>query len=498
MKCNISMRPGAFLKVLVLTVAGFSFFAANGQGGYRDDPTMPSGKTGERIKEIIAALNSNDPEKIRQLVTTAFTEGFANMAPMEGHIDAFTGVYRQTGGIDFHSIRSYDPPKPQTVVIVRDRLMGGWFSFSFELEKGSEGRIAGLGFSPARTPTDVQEPPLNEAQVVAEVNKLTDKLCQKDAFSGTLLIAKGDKVLLERVCGEADKSYHVANNPDTKFNLGSMNKMFTATAIVQLVEKGVLSFDDPISKYVDESWLPRSITDKVTIHHLLTHTSGLGSYFNDTYWRSSRELYRRVDDYKPLVQGDTLAFDPGARYQYSNTGMLLLGVVIEKATQQDYFDYIREHVYVPAGMTNTDCYELDYPIENLAIGYIPDPHSPYKWQTNTFKHVLRGGPAGGGYSTVRDLHRFARALQTGKLVSKVSLDRMWTSQSEGNYGYGFDVRPSAAGKITGHSGGFPGLNSDLKILVDRGYIIAVMSNYDSGASPFAERIVQLLVRMPDK
>ena len=122
--------------------------------------------------------------------------------------------------------------------------------------------------------------------------------------------------------------------------------------------------------------------------------------------------------------------------------MFLLGVVIEKVTGEDYFDHIRKAIYAPAGMTNSDCYEMDYPVENLAIGYSPDWKSPYKWQNNLYKHVIKGGPAGGGFSTVKDLHRFALALLSGKLVSPERMrDLMWTDFKGASYGYGFDGRP---------------------------------------------------------
>jgi CubicO group peptidase (beta-lactamase class C family) len=163
-----------------------------------------------------------------------------------------------------------------------------------------------------------------------------------------------------------------------------MNKMFTATAIMQLAEEGRLALDEPISRYVDESWLPRSITDRVTIHHLLTHTSGLGSYFNEAFMRSSRTLYREVDDYRPLVQGETLAFEPGTEFRYSNTGMLLLGAVIEAVTGTSYFDHVRSRIYGPAGMMDSDSYSMDEPVPNLAIGYIPAPDSEYGWRNNLF------------------------------------------------------------------------------------------------------------------
>jgi CubicO group peptidase (beta-lactamase class C family) len=244
--------------------------------------------------------------------------------------------------------------------------------------------------------------------------------------------------------------------------------------------------DDRIDKYLDESWLPKAVSSQISIRHLLTHTSGLGSYFNPTYWNSSRELFRKLDDYKALIKDDRPAFEPGARFQYSNTGMFLLGVIIERVTGTDYFEHIRTTIYRPAGMTDSDCYELDTPVENLAVGYLLDPTSPSGWRNNIFKHVLKGGPAGGGYSTVRDLHKFALALLTGKLVSKDSLNLMWTNQTGADYGFGFAVAESPGGKIVGHSGGFPGIHSNLDIFVDSGYIAAVMSNADPGAMPLVD------------
>jgi CubicO group peptidase (beta-lactamase class C family) len=351
-----------------------------------------------------------------------------------------------------------------------------------------------LSLTDARVPTNVSEPSVSQSDLVSQTVELVDRVCQRDIFSGTALVAQNDEVLYSHACGEASKRFHVANNIDTKFNLGSMNKMFTATAINQLVERGVLQYDQTIDAYVDESWLPQDVTSKITIHHLLTHTSGLGSYFNDTFWNGSRQLYRDVDDFKPLVRGEQLAFEPGARFRYSNTGMLLLGVVIESATGESYFDYIRENIYEPAGMTNSDSYEMDMPVENLAIGYVPDRDGEYGWENNLYKHVIKGGPAGGGFSTVTDMHLFARALLTGKLVSPETLELMWTDHSDG-YGYGFSVAEGAAGKVVGHGGGFSGLNANLDIFVGSGYVVVVMSNYDGAASPVARQINNLIGKM---
>ena len=478
-------------QILGLFFFFLSIYVLPAQPVFEDTPKMPDGVPGERIRALLQTINSNNPAQIQQFFDQHVAEEFRQFAPMEEHIGAFQNSYRMTGGVDFYSVRTYTPARQGIVVIGKDRLFGGWHWFSFQLN-GPEQRIDRLNFSPARPPKTGQanEPELSEADLVRTIQEKLDGLCKKDAFSGTVLLARGDQVLLERACGEASKSHHIVNNIDTKFNLGSMNKMFTATAIDQLAEKGKLKLDDPISKYVDESWLPRNITDRVTVHHLLTHTSGLGSYFNDTYFKSSRDLFRQVDDYKSLVKGDTLSFEPGTRFQYSNTGMLLLGVVIEKASGSNYFDYIRQNISEPTGMKNSDCYELDRPVENLAEGYIPQGGDG--WKNNLFLHVLKGGPAGGGYSTVRDLHRFARAMQTGKLLSSNSLEKMWQSHSEAGYGYGFEIEETPAGKTVGHGGGFPGLNSHLDIMLDKGYVLVVMSNYDMGAEPLRGYIRNLI------
>ena len=463
---------------------------------YSDSRALPEGRRGERLRALIDTVNSATPAGIRGFITAQCAARFRDMAPMDQHITVFLNLARETGGVDFYGIRTYTPPDlSETVVILKDRNLENWWGVSVRFGGAPEYLIDGLGFQSARAPKDVKEAALTLDEAAAELKGAVARLADKGVFSGAVLLAKGDRVLFTAAAGEATKSFHVPNNVDTKFNLGSMNKMFTSTAVMRLIEKGKLGLDDPISKYVDESWLPKSVTDKITIRHLLTHSSGLGSYFNGTYMKSSRALFRRLDDYKPLIRDDRPAFTPGSRFQYSNTGMFLLGVVIEKVTGEDYFEHIRKAIYGPAGMTSSDCYEMDYPVENLAFGYSPDWKSPYGWQNNLYKHVIKGGPAGGGFSTVKDLHRFALALLSGQLVSKQSLAPMWTDQLKSEYGYGFTVAEGAAGKIVGHSGGFPGINSRLDIYVDKSYIVAVMSNVDQGAEPIAEKALRLLARV---
>jgi CubicO group peptidase (beta-lactamase class C family) len=341
--------------------------------------------------------------------------------------------------------------------------------------------------------------PLSEEEVVAELKAFVERLADADAFSGTVLLARDGEMLFKGAYGLASKRFMVPNRIDTKFNLGSMNKMFTGVAIAQLVQKGELSLDDPLSEFLSEDWLPLAITERIKIKHLLTHTSGLGSYFNDKFAESSRLLFRELDDYKSLVAEDTLAFEPGTDRRYSNTGMFLLGVVIEKVTGQSYFDYVRESIYEPAGMTNTGCYEMDKPVPNLAIGYSKEGSGDEpEWTNNIFKHVVKGGPAGGGFSTVEDLLKFDVALRSHRLLDPEYTEMVWTGKPELNspdYGFGFGVSGTPENRIVGHAGGFPGINSNLSMFLDTGFTSVVMSNYDMGAHPIASKIEELLGRM---
>jgi CubicO group peptidase (beta-lactamase class C family) len=231
---------------------------------------------------------------------------------------------------------------------------------------------------------------------------------------------------------------------------------------------------------------------------LLSHSSGLGSYFNQTYIETSKNNFRELNDYKPLIKNETLLFEPGTDSRYSNTGMLLLGVVIEHISGQDYFSYIRKHIYNPIGMKNSDSYEMDQPVPNLAIGYEPSRENETGWNNNLYKHVLKGGPAGGGFSTVVDLHQFALAVTQYKLLSKDMTEQMYSAKPElhsDSYGYGFFVGGTKGNRIVGHGGGFEGISSNLDIYLDRGYVSAVMSNYGSGARPIENKIRELLARV---
>lgn len=334
---------------------------------------------------------------------------------------------------------------------------------------------------------------LNDKEIVEKTAAFLEDL---DGFSGAVLIAKGGVPIFKKAYGYANRSFDVPNMIDTKFNLGSMNKMFTATAIMQLVEKGKIKLDGRIIDYVPD-YANKDVAGRVTIHQLLTHTGGLGNYWTPEYMKASKDLYKEVPDYLPLFANDSLLFEPGSQFSYSNSGFMVLGLIIEKVSGERYFDYVKKCIYEPAGMVNTDAYENDYVVPNLAVGYTRMQARLGELKNNLFLHVVKGGPAGGGYSTVEDLLDFANALMGGTLLSKKSRELMTSGKFQTDphimYCYGFRDRVENGHHIVGHTGGFPGISGYLGIFGDLGYTVAVLSNMDDGTSEPVLFIEELLV-----
>lgn len=443
----------------------------------------------KRAREVVAMINTATPATLRTYVDTAFG-GRMRELPMDAHVDFFFSQRDRSGGLEWVSVQ--EESAGRAIILLRRKLTGETMALVVGVEEAAPHKVVGLGQRPP--PPSPAARLSSDAEMVRALEDYVAKLVKADVFSGSVLLAKDGRTLFSAAYGQANRDFAVPNAIDTKFNLGSMNKMFTSVTIAQLVEQGKLSYEDPLSKFLPD-YPSAAAAGKIRIKHLLTHTAGLGSYFNDEFDRASRARFRTVDDMMQLAKGDSMAFEPGSRWSYSNTGMLVLGKVIEVVTKQDYFDYVREHLSKPAGMTNTDAYELDRVNPNLAVGYQKEyaEDGSKQFRNNIFMHVMRGGPAGGGYSTAPDLLRFAQALTSGKLVRPQTYELMTTPKPEVNsprYGYGFGVDPESG--IVGHSGGFPGISSNLDIFKGTGYVAVVMSNYGGGSQPVVEKIRSLV------
>lgn len=359
--------------------------------------------------------------------------------------------------------------------------------------KGTKGILAGvilngitILLAGAQSPTpEVSVRP--QASVAGEIDSYLNSLVAENKLSGVVLVARDGVAIASKAAGIANKATGAPIALNTKFNLGSMNKMFTAVAIAQLAQAGRLSFDDHISKYLPD-YPNKEVADKVTIHQLLTHTSGMGLYWNEKF-RAQRERLVTVAAHLPLFAGDPLSFAPGEKFQYSNSGYMVLGAIIEKVSGQDYYSYVQQHVYEPAGMTDTGFYEPGKEIANLAIGYTnmgPDGKRLAETKDNTDVREVKGGPAGGGYSTVGDLVKFHVALRSHKLLSEEYTTLVTTGKVEaggpiGRYGYGFGDKVFNGKHIVGHNGGMAGIAANFEMYPELGYTSVMLMNTDPPA-----------------
>jgi D-alanyl-D-alanine carboxypeptidase len=333
---------------------------------------------------------------------------------------------------------------------------------------------------------------LTQAQALAALADHAAERARADEFAGAVLVARHGKVLLNGAWGRADRTAGTANTPATRFRIGSMNKMFTAVATLQLVEAHKLALDDPIGQHLP-GYPNKEVAAKVTVRHLLTHTGGTGDIFGPEFDQHRLQL-REHRDYLKLYGWRGLSFEPGSRFEYSNYGFVLLGALIEHVSGMSYFDYVDDHVFRPAGMRSTGSLPESVEVRNRAVGYMrSSPGGP--WEPNTDTLPWRGTSAGGGYSTVGDLLRFAQALRSGKLISMATLAQA-TRPRQQHYGYGFGMQGQGRLGSYGHGGGAPGMNGELRVFPGLGYVVISLSNLDP---PAASELVEFFaLRMPHK
>jgi CubicO group peptidase (beta-lactamase class C family) len=491
----------AVAAVAMLFLANLASAHAAGES-FVDRPELPESPAGVRTREFLELINTGDEAALKRFVDQTLAPSFKGNAPPDEFLSFLRMIRQAHGQFQFKASRSYEKsPQPGAVVaITRTVRSDRWLGVSIGVEPVEPHRITSLVISDARPPENlVDKSSLTSAQLAAEMERYLRSLVEKDAFSGSVLIAVGDEVVYAGAFGEADREKHVPNTLDTRFGLSSMGKMFTAIAIAQLAEAGKLKFDDTLSKYLDKDWLPGDPSGSLTIRHLLSHTGGTGDFLKSLSEDKNRGKYLQVSDYKQLVAGQPLAFVPGTRFQYSNSGFILLGAVIEKLTGMRYEDYLRTSIWGPAGMTGTACLRRDRPVPARAIGYYEDiENGTTQWKSNASLVAPKGSPAGGCDSSVSDLHKFAVALRAGKLVKPGTLEEMWKEQSVSNpvmrYGLGFVLGGTDSDRVVGHGGSFPGAYGEFDLLLDRQATVIVLSN-GHGAGSAHSKARELLTRL---
>jgi CubicO group peptidase (beta-lactamase class C family) len=298
-----------------------------------------------------------------------------------------------------------------------------------------------------------------------------------------VLVSRDGHTLFEGAYGLADRERGIPNTPATQFRVGSMYKMLTAVAALQLVQAGTLSLDAPLGTYLPD-YPNAAVRSQVKPHHLLTHTGGTGDIFGPVYMAHRLEL-RNISDYLQLYGTRDLKFAPGAKWEYSNYGFMLLGALIERVGGKSYDDQVGSRVLTPAGMTATGTAREDSLVPGRSVGYT--------WQlvpgalaSNAPTLPYRGTPAGGGYSTVGDFARFAVAIRERRLLDSAHTTLLLAGKVAtgpvAKYAYGFFDRVVGGRRVVGHSGGAQGMSGDLVFEPNGGYVVVVLSNFDPPAA----------------
>ena len=431
-------------------------------------PDTPAGRT---LGKFLAAFNTGDEKVMKQF--------HREQGGNEGNSEKDMGFFKESGGL---KVVRVERTSDFEIEVIASAVNGdGWFKFGIQVAREAPHAIISVRVNQAQAPSSNSEGAISTASSAPKTSfeNVTERLDAflksreaEDVFSGVVLIARDGQPMYKKAVGLASKEYNVPNLIDTKFNLGSINKIFTRIAIMQLVEAGQLSLSDTVGKHLAD-YPNKQAIEKVTVRHLLEMESGIGDIFGAKFDATPKNRLRSIADYLPLFADQPLAFEPGTRRAYSNGGYVVLGAIIERITRGSYYDYVREHIFKPAGMNDTDYYQADENTPNLASGYARDK-STNRRLNNFYTRPARGSSAGGGYSTAPDLLKFTIALQGNKLLS---------AQGTRNI----------LGGGLGIAGGAPGINAALE--VSRENIVIVMSNYDPPSALEVSQQVRKLLGM---
>jgi len=317
--------------------------------------------------------------------------------------------------------------------------------------------------------------PQSRQQIAAKIDEYMQASTRLSRFTGSILVARNNQLIASKGYGMANFETATPNTPQTKFRIGSLTKQFTAMGIVMLQERSKLNVNDSVCKYLDAcpaAWQP------ITIRNLLTHTSGIQNYTRFPDFAQTRSQIVNPASFIETFKNKPLEFAPGEKFNYSNSGYYLLGLIIERASGKPYAEFLRENIFIPLGMTNTGYENTRTPAANLAVGYSSQGDTLAK-----ASHVDVSVPyaAGALSSTTEDMLRWDAALYTTKLVSQKSLDEIFTP-FKNNYGYGWGITKKYNRPVVAHDGSINGFTSFIARFPDDRVTVVVLSNNEDAPS----------------
>jgi D-alanyl-D-alanine carboxypeptidase len=433
----------AFLLAFTLICVLFAF----GQQG-------PPPEIRGHIDALVKALNSGSSDEWERMAQEHFASAELKRHSPEARKQIFDNLRRDFGNVSLGRVEG--PEQPLQLHVKGSTGANG--VIELKLEKDSPYKIDGIGVKIGGADQDKSElsvaaAPVNgnmsKEQLASALDTYFSGLVANDVFSGNVLVAKDGKTVYEKSYGFANRADKIPNNSATRFNLGSINKTFTKTAIQQLIAGGKLSLTDTVGKLLPD--YPQETTRAATVDQLLHHSAGVADFFGEEFARTTKDHFRSNADYYKFVSSLKPLFAPGTRNQYCNGCYIVLGAIIEHISGITYEKYVEENIFKPAGMFTAGWLQVDGIIPNVAVGYTKHTGDG-QLRSNVLMHGASGCAAGGGYARAADLLAYGEALRRGLIP---------------------DVAPANG---MGIAGGAPGINS---ILEQNGaWTVVVLTNLD--------------------
>lgn len=498
---NLKKKDLAYFLVFFLLISTFIPLIFSRVVDSGQNTKFPETVAGKKAQIFFDSLIKADSRALEQFFEGNIPHEKLKEIPARERAQRILNLRKELGEL---SLKKVDSPSPDEIVAFLSPRQNELLKFRLVFEaRGGNHYLKEMGVDEA----DQEElasplPPLTQSEALQAIDQKINQAVSEDKFSGVVLIAKNLEPIFFKAWGLASKEFSVPNRTDTKFNLGSINKIFTKISVGQLVEKGLLSLDENLGKFLPD-YPNADAREKVTVRHLVEMKSGIGDFFGPKFQNTPKNFIRHNRDYLSLFADQPLAFEPGTRQAYSNGGYVVLGEIITMASGMDYYYYVRKNIFEPAGMTRTDSYQADLPVANLAEGYTKQmpladkeeakekqKEAKNHWRKNIYTRPARGSAAGGGYSTAEDLLRFVRSLSDNKLLSPAYMEWVFSGQEPGAE----DLKKPSGGQKKGSlgiAGGAPGINATVDINGETGFTIIVLSNYDP---PVANQISKMIRR----
>jgi D-alanyl-D-alanine carboxypeptidase len=476
-------------------IAGTIFFAAilgflvPARAGQAAQPAFPASPAGKAAQAFLEAFNAGEAAGLERFFAAHVDAEAAKRVPPADRVARLMDLRRELGRAE---LKRVDAVPPNAVALILAGEKGRLIKLSLEFGPAPQGYLQGIGVDDA-DPSDLAgpPPPMTGAAALAAIEEELAKRTAADRFSGVVLISRSGMPLYLKAWGQASREFGAPNRTDTKFNLGSINKIITKTAVAQLLEKGRLSLDDTLGKLLSD-YPNKDAAAKVTLRQIVAMRSGIGDFFGEKFNKTPKDAFRRNADFLPMFAAEPLAFEPGTQNRYSNGGYVVLGEIVARAAGLDYHDYVRRNIYGPAGMASSDSYEADAVVPNLAEGYTrnwdENDHAGEPLRKNIYTRPARGSAAGGGYTTAEDLLRFVEALRSNRLLSAPYAE--WVFGGPEPAAGAPEAPRKGGGGGMGYAGGAPGINAALEFGGPSEPVIIVLANLDPPAAVDAAKMIR--------